>query len=162
MFRGLIRETRALPAAEQEPLLLAAGVPNKRAIYYDDWLGALKSIRDGNRLVVCGLARLGKNRDEIEAAIEQVHAKAKAATVMDALTKRTTLGKHRKALVDEAVKALANERRGANRRGDFSWRIIVSRFGRNTSTLSRAAIRLLRFARMIADFRRATPSRSSV
>lgn len=110
MFRGLIRDTPAFPAAEQEPALLAAGVPSTRAIYYDDLPGALISLRRDNRLIVCGFRALGKSRDEIDAEIEKVHSKN--AAVMDATTKRLSTGKYRKALVDEAVRDLANERRG--------------------------------------------------
>ena len=115
MFRGLTRDTARFPAKEQKAILLAAGVP-EGAIYDDDPVGAIKSVRADNRLVVCGLRALGKSREEIEAKIDEVHAKAKGAAVMDAKTKRTTLGKHRKALVDEAVRDLANERRGPRKR----------------------------------------------
>ena len=114
MFRGHIRDCRALPAAEQEKILLNAGVP-KRAIYTDDLDDAIGSVRAGNRLVVCGLRALGKTREEIETTIDRVHAKAKGAFVMDATTKRTT-ARYRKALVDEAVRAIANERRGPRKR----------------------------------------------
>ena len=114
MFRGLIRETRAFPAKAQKAALLAAGVP-ERAIYEDDLPGAVKSLRKGERLVVAGLRALGRNRVEILTAIRAVHERG--ASVMDAATKRSTASiKQLEALVGEADKALADERRGPRKR----------------------------------------------
>jgi hypothetical protein len=113
MFRGLIRETRAFSAKDQENILMAAGVP-KRAIYTDDLVGAIKSLRQGERLVVAGLRALGRNPSEINNAVDAVHGRG--AVVMDAASKRTTAGKHRYTLMLETAKALANERRGPRKR----------------------------------------------
>ena len=113
MFRGHIRETARSPAKEQEVILLAFGVP-RRAIYVDDLPSAVKSLRSGERLVVAGLRALGRTEAEINTEIEKVHSRG--AAVLDAATGRTTAGKHRKVLIAEAVKALANERRGPRKR----------------------------------------------
>lgn len=113
MLRGHIWDSARFSASAQESILLAAEVP-KRAIYAADIDTAVRSLRAGDRLVVAGFRGLGRDRETIQKNIERVHAKRCA--VMDAMTGNLSTGKNCKALVDEAVTAMANERRGPRKR----------------------------------------------
>ena len=113
MLRGHIWPSRAFPAKTQETAILAAGV-SKRVLYTDDIEDAIGSLRAGDRLVVAGFRGLGRTQAQIDANIAKVHAKG--AAVMDAVTGRLSTGKYRAQMFDEAVKALANERRGPRKR----------------------------------------------
>lgn len=114
MLRGHILTSTAFPESKQRVALLAAGVP-EGAIYVDDLPSAIRSTRTGNKLVVAGLRGLGRTDKEITQAVKAVHKKG--ALVMDAESKRTTKSeKTLKALIAEALVALANERRGPRKR----------------------------------------------
>lgn len=113
MDRGHIWTSKAFPESAQRPVVLGAGV-EKRSLYVDDFPAALKSLRKGDRLVVHGFRGVGRSIAEIAANLGAVHAKG--ASVMDAETGRLSTGRYRKTMLDDAAKALANERRGPRKR----------------------------------------------
>src|SRR6185437_183527 len=90
-------------------IMLAAGVTEK-AIYEDNLDAAIQTLRKGDLLAVAGLRGLGGSRKEIRAVCDRLHDLGFAA--VDAATQRRSDGKHGIQLLDEAVAALANERRG--------------------------------------------------
>ncbi|MDE2106631.1 MAG: hypothetical protein KGL39_55965 [Patescibacteria group bacterium] len=93
---------------------MATGLDVK-PIYVHNLAAAIKSLRTGNKLVVHTLRGLGRTPAAIREAVEAVHAKR--ALVMDAETKRTTKAKKTcEKLIEEAVKALGNERRGRRKK----------------------------------------------
>lgn len=83
----------------------------KRAIYQDDFDRAVLSLRDGDELATVGFRGLGRTRGQIIANLERVHERA--AVVLDIETGKTSTAlRQRERLIDSAVKAIANERRG--------------------------------------------------
>jgi hypothetical protein len=113
MLRGHIWPSRAFSAQTQAKVILAVGV-SKRVLYTDDMNGVVNDLRAGDRLVVAGFRGVGRTQVQIDANISRVHDKG--AAVMDAATGRLSTGKYRDTMIDEAVKALANERRGPRKR----------------------------------------------
>lgn len=126
MLRGHVWESPAFPKAVQETALREAGVTD-RAIYRNNFDAVLTSLRAGDRLVVAGFRGLGRSREVIVSNVKRVHAKKCA--VMDAETGRLSTKKSAyAALVDEAVRAIANERRGPRKnrhKGRRPWDQIV-------------------------------------
>lgn len=112
IFRGHIWTSRAFTEVAQKPILapICGG-----AIYTDDFDHAIKSLRQGNALVVPGMRGIGRGRAEILANVARVHARG--AVVMDAASFRLSIHKrHLAAMLDEAGIALTNERRGPRKR----------------------------------------------
>lgn len=106
MLRGHIWTSPTFSMAAQEAVLK----PMCCAVYADEIKDAIKSLRAGNRLVVVTFRGLGRDRETIAENLREIHSKGCAA--MDAETERLSIGKDRKTLVDEAMKAIGNERRG--------------------------------------------------
>jgi len=121
-LRGNIWTSPRFSDAAQRPALVAVGA---KPIYADQFEGALKSLRKDNRLVVKDFRGVGRSRSEIEKNIDRVHAKG--AVVMEAETGRLSTSKHRKALVDEAVKKLGDEKRGPQKhtKKDTPWDVVA-------------------------------------
>lgn len=105
MFRGFATN------AGQEDTLAEAGV--KRSAVYRELKPAIFSLRHGDILVVDGLQWLGETREEISKAVDSVHAKG--CTVLDADTKLST-AKNPEKLIDAAMRAKANARRGPGKK----------------------------------------------
>lgn len=110
MFRGFAT------SAGQEETLVEAGV--RRSAVYRDLKAAIFSLRHGDILMVDGLQYLGDDRGEISRAVDNVHAKG--CTVLEAATKESTAKRPDK-LIDAAVRALANGRRGPQKKRHMPW-----------------------------------------
>lgn len=113
MDRGHIWTSRKFREAPQRQALLAAGVA-ERVIYVDEIDDVINALRANDRLVVAGFRGLGRNRAVIAANITRIHAKR--CCVADAESGRLSTGKYCIAMIEDAVRALANERRGPHKK----------------------------------------------
>ena len=117
MSAGHIRHTKAFPKSRQDAAMDESGVKIR---YYDDVDNAIRRTREGEGLHVDGLRGLAGSRKEIRELVDRLHAKG--AWAIDTSTGRRSDGKHGLALLDEAVAAIANERRGNRRGAEFAGR----------------------------------------
>ena len=132
MLRGFVRDTKAYPARRQMAVLLSAGVL-ERAIYTDDFVNAVRSLRKGDVLAVAGFRALGDNKRTILAMLDTVHDRGNS--VVDAATMRRSDSRDGAKLMAEALTDLANERRG----GDIGK---LSKMGAEASAKARLNVRM--------------------